>query len=608
MEETVIYCENDKSYRKVGTGTHLSSLSDEFCRTVTDEKTGECLPVLAALVDHALKELDFPVMMPHKVEFIGYNHPDGRRTYIRSLCFVLQHAIRDLYPDKILLIEYSLPSGLYCEIREQNPNDDGILPTHFVTDEEIERIKERMQELIFADLHFNKVKMSAKEAEKLFLENSQPDKANLLQSLGKFTYSVYFLGGDADTFYGPLVPSTGCLKIFDLVGFNSGFCLQFPEEGKTDRVTPMKRQSKLAATLQEYSRWCEITGVKGVGTLNKVISEGGAVQLINIAEALHERKYADIADMIYERRDKSKIIMIAGPSSSGKTSSSKRLAIQCKVLGMNPKVIELDNYFVDREHTPKDENGEYDFESLHAMDLDLLNSQLNDLLSGKTIEIPCFDFKEGKRTFKGDTLHLDENDILIMEGIHALNPEMTSAVDNSRIFMGVTISIDPSGNIAIVFPSGFKQCDSASSGIQQIPDGVPDTGTHIGIDRIAGVKGSITPAENNFSILLQLRCPLPDDLLIPMNVKEISGDIRLQELLHGFFGWRNKIIQEKDFRNHSQFLSPDRKPFQNILKVKPVCHGVAFIIVHGTGQDSDPFSTRTAFCEKGSPSCSIYNG
>ena len=453
MEETVIYCENDKSYHKVGTGTHLSSLSDEFCRTVTDEKTGECLPVLAALVDHALKELDFPVMMPHKVEFIGYNHPDGRRTYIRSLCFVLQHAIRDLYPDKILLIEYSLPSGLYCEIREQNPNDDGILPTHFVTDEEIERIKERMQELIFADLHFNKVKMSAKEAEKLFLENSQPDKANLLQSLGKFTYSVYFLGGDADTFYGPLVPSTGCLKIFDLVGFNSGFCLQFPEEGKTDRVTPMKRQSKLAATLQEYSRWCEITGVKGVGTLNKVISEGGAVQLINIAEALHERKYADIADMIYERRDKSKIIMIAGPSSSGKTSSSKRLAIQCKVLGMNPKVIELDNYFVDREHTPKDENGEYDFESLHAMDLDLLNSQLNDLLSGKTIEIPCFDFKEGKRTFKGDTLHLDENDILIMEGIHALNPEMTSAVDNSRIFRVyasalTSLSLDENNNIS----------------------------------------------------------------------------------------------------------------------------------------------------------------
>ena len=453
MDETRIFCENDNAFHKVGTGIRLKELSDAFCKTVVDEKTGTELPVLAALVDHALKELEFQIMMPHKIEFIGYNHPDGRRTYVRSLCFVLQHAVRDLYPDKVLFIEYSLPSGLYCEIREQQANEDGILPTHFVTDEEIERIKERMQEIINADLHFHKVKMTADEAGKLFMENSQPDKANLLESLGKLTYSVYFLGGDADTFYGPLVPSTGYLKIFDLAGFNSGFCLQFPEEGKTGKVTPLKRQSKLAATLQEYAQWCEITGVKGVGTLNKVISDGGAVQLINIAEALHERKYADIADMIYERRDKAKIIMIAGPSSSGKTSSSKRLAIQCKVLGMNPKVIELDNYFVDREHTPKDENGEYDFESLYAMDLELLNRQLNDLLSGKTIETPCFDFKEGRRIFKGDTLHLDENDILIMEGIHALNPEMTSAVDNSRIFRVyasalTSLSLDENNNIS----------------------------------------------------------------------------------------------------------------------------------------------------------------
>ena len=259
--------------------------------------------------------------------------------------------------------------------------------------------------------------------------------------------------GQTDTFYGPLVPSTGYLKVFDIMGFNNGFCLQFPEEGAINRVTPLKRQSKLAATLQEYAIWCEITGVKGVGTLNKVISEGGAIHLINIAEALHERKYADIADRIYERRDKSRIVLIAGPSSSGKTSSSKRLAIQCKVLGMNPKVIELDNYFVDRELTPKDENGEYDFESLHAMDLELLNSQLNDLLSGKTVEVPYFNFKEGRREFRGNMLHLDENDILIMEGIHALNPEMTSAVDNSRIFRVyasalTSLSLDENNNIS----------------------------------------------------------------------------------------------------------------------------------------------------------------
>ena len=451
--ETRFYCENDREFHRTEIGTSLKEISDSLFRTVTDEKTGLTIPVLAALVDHQLKELEFPVVMPHKIEFIGYNHPDGRRTYVRSLCFVLQHAARDLYPDKTLYMEYSLPSGLYCELREQTANEDGVLPVYFLTDEEIEKIKERMQEIIAADLHFHKVKMTASEAGKLFTENSQPDKASLLESLGKFNYSVYFLGGEADTFYGPLVPSTGYLKIFDMVGFNNGFCLQFPEEGKINKVTPLKRQSKLAATLQEYARWCEITGVRGVGTLNKAISEGNAVQLINIAEALHERKYADIADMIYERHDKARIIMIAGPSSSGKTSSSKRLAIQCKVLGMNPKVIELDNYFVDRERTPKDEDGEYDFESLHAMDLEFLNFQLNELIAGKSVEVPYFNFKTGKREFRGEMLHLDENDILIMEGIHALNPEMTSAVDNSRIFRVyasalTSLSLDENNNIS----------------------------------------------------------------------------------------------------------------------------------------------------------------
>ena len=453
MEETRIFCENDGNFHKVETGVRLGQLSEQLCSTVRDEKSGTEIPVLAALVDHQLKELEFRVMMPHKIEFIGYNHPDGRRTYVRSLCFVLQHAARDMYPDKTLHIEYSLPSGLYCELREQMANEDGILPVHFLTDEEIERIKERMQEIIAADLKFHKVKMTASEAEKLFSENGQPDKAGLLESLGKFNFSVYFLGGEADTFYGPLVPSTGYLKIFDIVGFSNGFCLQFPEEGRISKVTPLKRQSKLAATLQEYARWCEITGVNGVGTLNKVISEGNAVSLINIAEALHERKYADIADMIYERRDRARIILIAGPSSSGKTSSSKRLAIQCKVLGLNPKVIELDNYFVNRELTPKDENGEYDFESLHAMDLDLLNSQLNDLIAGKTVEIPYFNFKTGRRESRGDMMHLDDNDILIMEGIHALNPEMTSSVDNSRIFRVyasalTSLSLDENNNIS----------------------------------------------------------------------------------------------------------------------------------------------------------------
>ena len=453
MEDIRIFCENDGAYHKVPIGTDLQKLSDLTFRTVFDEKSGTDIPVLAALVDNRLKELEFSIMMPHTIRFIGYSHPDGRRTYVRSLCFVLRNAVKELYPDKILAIDYSLPSGLYCEIQEREDKEDGRPSVYYITDDELDRLKARMQEIISRDLPFKKVKMTFDEAQKLFLANGQKDKAQLLSSIGHYTYSVYFLDGEADTFYGPLVPSTGYLKVFDLMGFNNGFCLQFPAEGNISKVMPMKRQSKLAATLKEYADWCAILGVKGVGSLNKSISSRRAIELINLSEALHERKYADIADQINMQRGRVKIVFIAGPSSSGKTSSSKRLAIQCKVVGLNPKVIELDNYFVDREKTPKDENGEYDFEALEAMDLELLNRQLNDLLEGKQVELPKFDFKEGKRRFEGDFMQLKDNDILIMEGIHALNPAMTSAVDDSRIFRVyasalTSLSIDENNNIS----------------------------------------------------------------------------------------------------------------------------------------------------------------
>ena len=280
-----------------------------------------------------------------------------------------------------------------------------------------------------------------------------PEKVHLLNSLKRFTYSVYFLDGKADTFYGPLAPSTGSLTTFDLMGFNEGFCLQYPMDGCPDKVLPMKRQSKIATALKEHSDWCSIMGVRGVGALNKTVLEGKVKDLINLSEALHERKYADIADQIYSRRGSVKIVFIAGPSSSGKTSTSKRLAIQCRILGMNPKVIELDNYFVDRELTPRDQNGEYDFEALEAMDLKFLGQQLNDLLAGKEVEIPKFDFKEGKRIFNGNRMQLHDKDILIMEGIHALNPAMIPDVDNSKVFRVyasalTSLSIDENNNIS----------------------------------------------------------------------------------------------------------------------------------------------------------------
>ena len=431
----------------------LGDFSKQVCPVVKDDRTGVVYPVLAALVDHKLKELDFKLAMTHEVEFIGYNHPDGRRTCLRSLCFVLQNAVRELFPDKVLVIDHSLPSGLYCKVIETRKQEDGRCRTLALTQEQLASVKSRMQEIVSADMPFRKEKIDAVTAEKMFEENNQPEKAELQKSLGKFICSVYFLDGHADTFHGPLLPSTGYLKVFDLLPFAEGFCLQFPSEGDFSKVIPVKTQSKIAATLAEYSDWCSIIRINGIGALNKAISEGHAVELINLSEALHERKYAAIADQIYARKGQVKAVFIAGPSSSGKTSSSLRIALQCRVLGLVPKVIELDNYFVDREHTPKDSEGNYDFEALEAMDLKLLNSQLNDLFAGKEVELPKFDFKAGRSMPSGKRISLGEKEILIMEGIHALDPAMVPDVDNSKIFRVyasalTSLNVDENNNIS----------------------------------------------------------------------------------------------------------------------------------------------------------------
>ena len=449
-EEIRIYCENRQSYVKVAMGCTLSELAAQL---YPDTKLENGLPVLVALVDNKLKSLDYKIINPHNIRFIGYDHPDGRRTYIRSLCFVLQNVVKEIFPDKVLAIDYALPSGLYCELREPNHAEDGRPLRMFLTDDQIKSIETRMREIVAADLPFSKKMLSLEECCTLFSRNGQKEKVNLLKSIGRFNYNVYFLDGKADTFYGPLITSTGLLDIFNLIGFNEGFCLQYPMDGDPGRVLPVKRQSKIAKALNEHSDWCSVMGIRGVGALNALVHSGKIVDLINLSEALHERKYAEIANQIYDRRGSVKIVFIAGPSSSGKTSTSKRLALQCRILGLNPKVIELDNYFVDRDRTPRDANGEYDFEALEAMDLAFLAQQLNDLLDGKEVEIPRFDFKTGSRYFAGDMMQLHDKDILIMEGIHALNPAMIPGVDNTKVFRVyasalTSLSIDENNNIS----------------------------------------------------------------------------------------------------------------------------------------------------------------
>ena len=401
-------------------GSTLASIAP---KTVKDPKTGKEYPVLAALCDHKLKSLDYEVYGPHSIEFVGFNHPDGRRTYLRSLSFLAQRAARTLFPDRKFKINHSLPSGLYCKLRGER-----------ITDEQIMALREEMRRLVAQDLPFTMKVLPAYEAIELFESQNQELKADLIRTVGQFYCKVNYLDGVADNFYGALVPSTGYLEVFDLMPFHHGFCLMYPSDEDITRTIPRQKQMKLTTTLKDYGHWCKTTGVVSVGALNRRLLGGGAVELINLCEARQERAYGALADRIYAQRDRVKIVFIAGPSSSGKTSSSLRVAQQLKVLGMNPKVIELDNYFVERERTPLDSDGNLDFEALEAMDLQLLGQHLNDLLEGKEVEIPRYDFKQGRPFFEGNMMHLEENDILVMEGIHALDPNMVPSVDQSRIF------------------------------------------------------------------------------------------------------------------------------------------------------------------------------
>ncbi len=446
MKQIKIYCDNIADYFECEPGTELKEIVKQI--------NHKCkYRVLAALVDNKLKELSYTVYFPIKVKFIDITHSDGRRSYMRTLSFILQKSVVDLFPQYSLVIDYSLPNGLYGELREKGRDGDGYPIKVNLSREEVLSISQRMREYIAGNYLITRKRLPNAEAAKLYRDNGREEKALLVESLGKFFTTVYFLDGYADTFYGPLIYSTGDIDLFDLFPYSYGFCLQSPSSNEPWRVADYKYQDKLSSVFKENSDWCAILGVNAIASVNKTILSGNTKELIQVAEALHERKYSAIADMIYKNKNHIKLVLISGPSSSGKTTTSKRVALQCKVLGLNPVIIAMDNYFVNREFTPKDEKGEYDFEDLHAMDLHFLNEQLNDLFAGKEVELPKFNFVKGERYFDGTKIQMGEKDILIMEGIHALNPELSKEIDQERIFKiyasAVTsLSIDENNTIS----------------------------------------------------------------------------------------------------------------------------------------------------------------
>ncbi|MDR2293526.1 MAG: nucleoside kinase [Prevotellaceae bacterium] len=417
MKEIEVFCKNNRQRQPYLPGTTLMNVS-------CDQHIKLDFQILGAYVNNELKELSYEIYTPITVEFIDISNPDGMRIYQRTLTFLLQKALKDLFPEYTLTVQHSVSKGLYCEI-----SNDGKK----LTMTQVNKLEQYMRNMVAEDIPFIKKKIPTEDAIKLFEANEFYEKVLLLKTRPRFYTSVYFLNTYVDHYYGPLLPSTGFLKTFGLFNYYNGLLLMFPRSDEPDKLENIVKQDKLFEIFQEHKEWNKILGAHSVGRINDAVRQNKFGELIKINEALHEKKYAAIADTISQRKDV-KIILIAGPSSSGKTTTAKRIAIQLKVAGLNPVIISLDNYFVDREFTPRDEKGEYDFESIHALDLNLLNEQLNSLLEGKTVLIPKFSFHTGNRYYDNENLVANEKDILIIEGIHALNPELTEHIDNKRKF------------------------------------------------------------------------------------------------------------------------------------------------------------------------------
>lgn len=393
--------------------------------------------VVSAKVNNRSEGLNFRVYNNKDVEFLDVRDQSGMRTYVRSLCFVLFKAVTELFPEGKLFVEHPVSKGYFCNLRIGRP----------IELEDVTRIKQRMQEIIAENIPYHRIECHTAEAVRVFSERGMNDKVRLLETSGSLYTYYYTLGDTIDYYYGNLLPSTGYLKLFDIVKYYDGLLLRIPSRENPSMLEEVVKQEKMLDVFKEYLNWSYIMGLNNAGDFNLACEEGHATDLINVAEALQEKKIAQIADTIFHRGENGnrvKLVLIAGPSSSGKTTFSKRLSIQLMTNGLKPFPISLDNYFVDREETPLDENGNYDYESLYALDLELFNQQLQALLRGEEVELPRFNFSLGKKEYKGDKLKIEDNTILILEGIHALNPELTEFIDDKykyRVYVSVLTSI-----------------------------------------------------------------------------------------------------------------------------------------------------------------------
>lgn len=411
-----IRCKNNKKSQKVEIGSTLFDIFSAFDLKMTHG------PV-SARVNNKVEGMHYRVYNSKDVEFLDMTSSSGSRAYTRTLFFVLCKAVQDIYPATDVVIDIPVSNGFYVDIRLGRP----------VVDEDVNIIRRRMQEIIDARIPIRRFTVPTEEAVALFQEKGDVEKVKLLKTSGSIYTTYYKIGDYVDYYYGTLLTNTSQLYLFGLEKYYDGMLLRIPSLKNPDVLGEMTRQDKMFEIFKEHHRWQSILGIRTVGDFNQAIDANHSTDIINISEALQEKKIAKIAEEIASRKGV-KLVLLAGPSSSGKTTSCKRLSIQLAVNGLKPLQISLDDYFVDREKTPKDASGEYDYESIYALDLDLINEQFNALFRGEEVELPKYDFQSGKSKKSGNKLKMNDNNVLVVEGIHALNPELTAHIPQEQIF------------------------------------------------------------------------------------------------------------------------------------------------------------------------------
>ena len=411
-----IRCKNNKKSHKVEIGSTLFDIFSAFGLQM------EYGPV-SCKVNNKVEGLHYRVYNNKDVEFLDMTSPSGSRAYTRTLFFVLCKAVQDLYPAHDVIIDIPVSNGFYVDVRFGRP----------ATDEDVDKIRQRMQEIIDAKMPIRRYMVPTEEAIALFEEKGDVEKVKLLKTSGSIYTTYYKIGEYVDFYYGTLLTNTSELYLFGLEKYYDGMLLRIPSVKDPSVLGELTKQDKMFEIFKEHHRWQDILGIRTVGDFNQAVDAGFTTDIINISEALQEKKIAKIAEDIANRKGV-KLVLLAGPSSSGKTTSCKRLSIQLAVNGLKPLQISLDDYFVDREKTPKDANGEYDYESIYALDLQLINDQFNALFRGEEVELPKYDFQTGKSKKSGKKLKMNDNNVLVVEGIHALNPELTAQIPNEQIF------------------------------------------------------------------------------------------------------------------------------------------------------------------------------